>query len=578
MTRDARNSSTQSVRVNAAEPGDILASIGLVPYDWRLDTDTLTWGANAAEVLHVPDLARIATGRGYAAFLDPRNAATRYDAVMQEGARDYGAGVPYQTEYCLLAGRDGATRLWVEDNGRWFAGPTGKPARAHGVVRIITERHDHDERLAYLSRFDGLTGEMNRNALTDVLTTSLEEALKYRGSCGFLLIAVDNLARINESYGFGVADEVIASVGRRIRSRMRGGDVLGRFSSNKFGVVLNTCTPDDLSMAADRFLAAVREDVVQTANGPVAATITIGGVAAPRHARTVAEILAHAQESLDSAKAKRRGSFIAYRPNVERETLRQENVRATDKIIAALNERRILLAYEPVVTTAGRELAFYECLMRIRRADGSIVPATAVIPIAEQLGLVRLIDHRVIELVTAELAAAPSLQVSVNVSPDSITDPDWWSALGAQLRGRPGVAQRIMLEITETAAIRNIDEISGFVTRAKDLGCRIAIDDFGAGYTLFRNLRRLGVDMIKIDGAFVQNLTRSEDDRVFVRTLVELGRSLGLKTVAEWVQDEEAAAILAEWGCDYLQGDLVGRASLERPWANGAAAPEKAAR
>ena len=150
---------------------------------------------------------------------------------------------------------------------------------------------------------------------------------------------MDNLARINEAYGFGVADEVIASVGRRIRSRMRGGDLLGRFSSNKFGVVLNTCTPDDLSMAADRFLAAVREDVVQTAHGPVAATITVGGVAAPRHARTVAEILARAQESLDSAKARRRGSFIAYRPNIERETLRKENVHSTDKIVSALNGR-----------------------------------------------------------------------------------------------------------------------------------------------------------------------------------------------------------------------------------------------
>ncbi len=577
MTRNARTSAPAlSAAASHADASDILASIRLVPYEWRIDTDVLTWGANAAEVLQVAEVAQIATGRGYAAFLDPKNTSTRYDAVMQEGTRDYGAGVPYQTEYCLQTGRDGATRLWIEDNGRWFAGLDGRPARAHGVVRAITERHDHDERLAYLSRFDGLTGEMNRNALTEALTTSLDDTLKYRGSCGFMLIAVDNLARINEAYGFGVADEVIAAVGRRLRSRMRGGDVLGRFSSNKFGVVLNTCTPDDLSMAADRFLAAVREDVVQTAHGPVAATITIGAVAAPRHARTVAEILAHAQESLDSAKAKRRGSFVAYRPNIEREAVRQENVRSTDKIIAALNERRILLAFEPVVATSTREVAFYECLMRIRRADGSLVPANDIMPIAEQLGLVRLIDHRVVELVIAELSAAPTLKASVNVSPDSITDPDWWASLGAQLRTRPGVAQRMILEITETAAIQNIDDTAGFVTRAKDLGCRIAIDDFGAGYTSFRNLRRLGVDMIKIDGAFVQNLARSEDDRVFVRTLVELGRSLGLETVAEWVQDEEAAATLKAWGCDYLQGDLVGRASVERPWAVVAPPPESA--
>jgi EAL domain-containing protein (putative c-di-GMP-specific phosphodiesterase class I) len=174
----------------------------------------------------------------------------------------------------------------------------------------------------------------------------------------------------------------------------------------------------------------------------------------------------------------------------------------------------------------------------------------------------------VIELATAELAAAPSLRASLNVSPDSLVDPDWWSALGAQLRANPGVAQRMTLEITETTAIQNIDETAGFVSRAKDLGCRIAIDDFGAGYTSFRNLRRLGVDMIKIDGAFVQNLPRSQDDRAFVRTLVDLGRSLGLTTVAEWVQDEAGAEVLAEWGCDYLQGALIGRASLERPWVS----------
>ena len=103
--------------------------------------------------------------------------------------------------------------------------------------------------------------------------------------------------------------------------------------------------------------------------------------------------------------------------------------------------------------------------------------------------------------------------------------------------------------------------------RVKDLGCRIAIDDFGAGYTSFRNLRKLGVDMIKIDGAFVQNIARSADDRAFVQTLIDLARRLQIKTVAEWVQDEEAAVMLREWGCDYIQGRLIGLASPQRPWA-----------
>jgi EAL domain-containing protein (putative c-di-GMP-specific phosphodiesterase class I) len=296
--------------------------------------------------------------------------------------------------------------------------------------------------------------------------------------------------------------------------------------------------------------------------------VTIGGVTAPRHAANVPEILARAQETLDRAKAKRLGSFQVYRPNVERETLRRENVRAADEIVNALNERRILLAFEPIAETVSRQTAYYECLMRIRRADGSLAPASAVIPIAERLGLVRLIDHRVLELLVSEMAAVPALRSSVNVSPASITDPDWWSTLGALLRANSGVAERLIVEITESTAIHDVDDTRGFVSRVKDLGCKIAIDDFGSGYTSFRNLRKLGVDVLKIDGAFVQNLMRTDDDRSFVRSLVDLARRLGLSTVAEWVQDEPSAALLAEWGCDYLQGQLVGLASVERPWGD----------
>jgi EAL domain-containing protein (putative c-di-GMP-specific phosphodiesterase class I) len=313
-------------------------------------------------------------------------------------------------------------------------------------------------------------------------------------------------------------------------------------------------------------LATTRDQVVSTSAGPVAVTVTVGGITAPRHARTVREVLSRAQEALDVAKARRRGSFAVYRPNPEREAQRKENVRATDAIISALNDRRVFLAYEPVAAINSRQFAFFECLMRVQCTDGSMLPVHDVVPLAERLGLVRLLDHRVLELVLGELIAAPELNASLNVSAPSAVDPDWWSALVAMLNAHKGVGERLTLEITETAAIHDVDEMRGFVARAKDLGCSIAIDDFGAGYTSFRNLRKLGVDMVKIDGAFVQNLTRSEDDRAFVHTLIDLARRLGLKTVAEWVQDEAAAAILAGWGCDYLQGALVGLASTERPW------------
>ena len=553
------------------DTAQILASIGEVAYDWRIDSDILLWGGNVTDVLLIRDVEAISTGRGYAQVLDAENAQARYDAVMQSGKHDDGRGVAYQIQYCVRPDPASETRLWVEDNGRWFAGPDRRPARAHGLVRVINERYEHVRRLTYLARYDGLTGELNRHHLTEVLEDTIEEAIRFRASCGFLLVAIDNLARINESYGFDVADQVIGAVGKRLHSRMRGKDTLGRFSGNKFGLVLRDCTADDMAIAAERMLAGVRDEMVATDAGPIAVTVTIGGVTAPRHARSVAEVLGRAQESLDTAKGKRRGSYLAYQPNIEREALRRDTIRATDEIVAALNERRIFLAYESIVSAADRRPAFYECLMRIRRTDGSLMAANDIVPVAERLGLVRLLDHRVLELAVDEMIAAPALHASVNVSAASTTDPDWWAGLGSLLRAHAGVAERLIVEITESAAILDIDETRGFVARVKDLGCRIAIDDFGAGYTSFRNLRKLGVDIVKIDGAFVHDIMRSGDDRAFVRTLIDLARRLNLATVAEWVQDEPAAAMLLDWGCDYLQGALVGLASTERPWLAGLA-------
>ena len=303
--------------------------------------------------------------------------------------------------------------------------------------------------------------------------------------------------------------------------------MLGRFSGNKFGLILKNCTVDDMNVAAERFLAGIRDEVVPTKSGPVSVTASIGAVSVPRYARSANEAINRAQETLDTAKRRRAGSFLVWRPNVERDAQRKVNIRVTDEIVTALNERRIVMAFEPVVEARSRQQAFYECLIRMEQEDGQVLLAPDIVPVAERLGLIRLVDHRVLELVVAELAASPEVQLSLNISPDTTMDPDWWSSIESLMRAHPGVAERLIVEITETVAIQDIDDLRGFVTRLKNFGSRIAIDDFGAGYTSFRNLRKLGVDIVKIDGAFVQNIARSADDRAFVQTLIDLARRLG---------------------------------------------------
>jgi len=546
----------------------ILACLGQAAFVWDIATDAIAWSGDAGAVFADIPPEALASGAELAKLIEPKR-TIRSEALMLSPPVHGDQGVPYRIEYGVRASTS-APLLWIEETGCWFAGPDGKPARAQGIIRINNERHARDEQLLKLSQHDPLTGELNRTHLIASLAETIEEALRYRSSCAFMLIGIDHLARVNDAFGFDVADAVISDVARRIRARLRGGDLLGRFSGNKFGLILKNCTVDDMNTAAERFLAAVRDDVVPTRSGPVSVTASVGAVSLPRYARSAEEAINRAHETLDSAKRRRAGSYLAWRPNVERDAQRRVNIRVTDEIVTALNERRIVMAYEPVVTAGARDSAFYECLVRMEQDDGRVLLAPDIVPVAERLGLIRLVDHRVLELVISELAASPNVVLSLNISPDTTMDPDWWATIESVMRANPGIGERLIVEITETVAIQDVDDLRSFVTRLKNFGSRIAIDDFGAGYTSFRNLRKLGVDIVKIDGAFVQNIVGSADDRAFVQTLIDLARRLDLKTVAEWVQDEEAATLLRDWGCDYIQGRLIGLATAERPWATAA--------
>jgi diguanylate cyclase (GGDEF)-like protein len=549
-----------------ADPREILNSIGEVVYTWDISSDQIIWGGNVLEMLGLDDPAAIATGSAFAEVLAPESTASRYDAVMSATERDLGEGVRFQVQYGLMLGQAGSpatkARIWIEDTGRWFAGSDSRPLRAHGVIRIVTCRLEAETIVAHHARLDPPTGVLNRAGLIEQAGCMLTAAQQSRGTFAALLAGIDNLAILNRSYGYNVADDVIAAVAQRLKSQLRVGDVIGRYAGNKFVLLLGKCDAEQMAFAAGRLIEAVVSRPAPTAGGPVPVSVRIGGVVGPRDGRSIQALLQHAEEAYDLCKAQASRRFVAFEPSLFRDTERIRSLAATDEIIQALNDRRLTLALQPVVHAQTGEVAFKEALVRLRRADGRIIAPDLVMPIAERVGLVELIDRRVLEMVLELLSADHSLQLSVNASGSTVHDIDFIARITALLHRHPGVAERLTIEFTETCAIADLDATARAIAGLKALGLRIAMDDFGAGFTSFRNLRRLAVDLLKIDGAFIQNLARSADDRFFVRTLIELAGNLGIPTVAEWVEDQESAAILAQWGVTYLQGHQFGKAEL----------------
>jgi diguanylate cyclase (GGDEF)-like protein len=546
--------------VTGPDPRQILASIGEVVYTWDILTDRLTWGPNLIHIFGPIAAGGLMTGMEYGERVAREGGASRYDAIIQSDQIDRGDGVAYQVVYALAQPREfgHAPIVWVEDTGRWYAGADGRPARAHGVVRVVTERHEMERKLALGSQIDPLTGVLNRAQLAEHVNRFLHQSERTRKPFAVLLVALENLFALNRTYGYDAGDELIASLARRLRENVRTCDAVARHAGNKFALILHDCDAHQALSVANRLLALVKSAPFETSAGSIPATIRIGGVIAPREGREPRVLFQHAEEALDVARQAAGKRFVAYTASLARRDGRLRALQVADSIVSALNDRRVELAFQPIVHAATVETAFYEALLRLRLPDGGIVSPGALLPVAEKGGLVRLLDQRVMELALERLAAEPELRISVNCSMNTVLDPEWPDHLAAAVAINPSIAKRLIVEITETCMIEDFDTTKNLIAACKRLGVKVAMDDFGAGHTSFRSLRDLAFDIVKIDGAFIRNVATSEDDRFFVRTLIDLAQHLSLKVVAEWVEDEPTARILRDWGVDYFQGALYG--------------------
>lgn len=233
---------------------------------------------------------------------------------------------------------------------------------------------------------------------------------------------------------------------------------------------------------------------------------------------------------------------------------------------AALRQSRLFFAFQPVVCAATGRTDYFECLLRMRDLGGNVIAGSEFITPIEQLGLIGFIDDYVLELTVRELARHPAVRLGLNVSGLTACVGSWLQSFVSVVRHWPDVARRLVVEITETAALSDLDESARFVDTLRRAGCRVALDDFGAGHTSLRHLESLAVDTVKIDGSFVRNLAECHERRVFLRDLLGVINSFGCTTVAEGVENAADEAVARAEGFSYLQGFHVGLPTIERSW------------
>lgn len=242
------------------------------------------------------------------------------------------------------------------------------------------------------------------------------------------------------------------------------------------------------------------------------------------------------------------------------------NLSIVATVRAALRDKRLLFAFQPVVWAATGEVDYFECLLRMREPEGGVVAGGAFISAIEQLGLIGFIDGYALKQTIEELSNSPKIRLGLNISSLTARDGRWLRSLISLMRNRPCLARRLIVEITETAALHDIEESARFVDALHHAGCRVALDDFGAGHTSLRQVRALAVDTVKVDRSLIQNIADCEEKRLMICELLALIKSFGVATVAEGVENAGDAAIVRAAGFDYLQGYHLGRPTIERSW------------
>ena len=457
-------------------------------------------------------------------------------------------------------------RVTIKDQNRWWE-LSGTPKLDEngvfdgfrGVGSDVTEQRESADKIAYLARYDTLTGLPNRMMLTEALGDALTYAEQWRTRCAFLMIDLDRFKAVNDTLGHLVGDQLLARVSERLREQMTENELCGRLGGDEFAIVIRDAS--NLNHVHE-----VAEQVIERLSQPYEVDhhtlyvgASVGSALGPRDGATVETLMRNADLALYRSKDSGGGEHYTYEPALHAQA--EERRKLEFSLRRALERNEFLLNFQPVVDAESEAIVSFEALLRWNSEEhGSISPAK-FIPLAEDTRLIVPIGEWVLREACKEAMNWPShIRIAVNVSGEQLLDPNFAaSVVGAlSMSGLP--AHRLELEVTESIFVRDATQANAALEQVMALGCGVALDDFGTGYSSLGYLRRLRFSTIKVDRSFVQGAaTGNPESLAIIRAVVAMADSLEMSTTAEGVETELELAVTRKLGCKKIQGYYFGR-------------------
>lgn len=473
---------------------------------------------------------------------------------------------PFNDFEMTIEGDDDSTHSFLLSGIPYFS-DEGDYLGYRGSVRDVSEERRLQARISYAAEHDDLTGLPNRTKFARFVDSSLDATRDTEKQCVLGFLDLDGFKIVNDTVGHSVGDKLLVQCAAIFKRIVQKPHRIARLGGDEFGFLLHDLSIDEANAIFQTIITAVSRNKFLHDGRCLEVGASIGVVVVNNNSESRETLMSQADVACYAAKDNGRNQVYLYSKSDEDARRRHREVRVASDIQQALVEGRMLIYAQPIVdlNIPGNPPVHNEILIRMKDTDGSIIGPNAFIPAAERFQLAETLDRHVINAALALLSEAYSsnaracVGISINLSGETLSVPDFDKFVLDALNRYDVKPDSVCFEITETAAIRNLDVAIRFIESTRALGCHFSLDDFGAGLSSFAYLKDFNIDQIKIDGRFIRNVVNDQFDKNIVSAISHIGSSLGVSVVAEHVEDEASARILRQLGVDYGQGYLWGR-------------------